>query len=87
MVTDMVDTGDAVERRVVALLKDRMDSEAIVTPETKILADTTMDSVKVMDFLLEIEDEFDVTISLNRLSEVETVSDLVKAVHAVIKGN
>ena len=44
------------------------------------MADTDMDWVAVMDFFLELEDEFDITIPLNRLAEIKTVDDSVEAV-------
>ena len=55
-----------------------MEAGSSANLDTKILADTTMDSVKVMDLLLELEDEFDITISLNNLAEAETVGDLIE---------
>lgn len=66
-----------IKDQVVGLIDDHMEDGKKATLETKILSDTTMDSVKVMDFILELEDEFDMTIPLNRLAEVETVGDLV----------
>ena len=48
--------------------------------DTRILADTTMDSVKVIDLLLELEEEFDITIPLNNLAEAETVRDLIEEI-------
>lgn len=74
---------EAIENRVLELLSVKIGENPAPTLETRILADTTMDSVHVMDFLLELEDEFDITISLNRLANVETVADLVNEVHKV----
>ena len=48
--------------------------------ETSIVADTGLDSVSVMDFVLELEDEFDINIPLDRIAEVKTVADLAAAV-------
>ena len=39
-----------------------------------------MDSVKMMDLLLQLEEEFDITIPLNNLAEAETVSDLIEEI-------
>ena len=38
-------------------------------PETEISADLNIDSVSVMDFVMEVEDHFDIDIPLNVLSE------------------
>lgn len=69
-----------MEERLFQLLSEHMGDGFTATSETRILADTTMDSVKVMDFILELEDELDMTIPLNRLAEVETAGDLVKEI-------
>ena len=41
-------------------------------PETDISADLNIDSVSVMDFVMEVEDHFDIDIPLNVLSETRT---------------
>ena len=51
-------------------------------PETDISADLNIDSVSVMDFVMEVEDHFDIEIPLNVLSETRTIADLVKVVEA-----
>lgn len=71
------------EADVLALLRAHIGDEVEITPETKIIGDTKMDSVAVMDFVLEIEDHFDITIPLNRLADVTTVKDLLEAVSAL----
>ena len=45
--------------------------------ETELVADLGLDSVQVMELLLQIEDRFDVSIPLNIMPEVRTVKDLV----------
>ena len=49
-------------------------------PETDISADLNIDSVSVMDFVMEVEDHFDIEIPLNVLSETRTIADLAKVV-------
>jgi acyl carrier protein len=44
---------------------------------TELVADLGLDSVQVMELLLQIEDRFDVSIPLNILPEVRSVRDLV----------
>jgi acyl carrier protein len=41
-----------------------------------------MDSLAVMDLMMELEDKFDVSIPLNQLAEIQTVGDLADAVRA-----
>ncbi|PJA58908.1 MAG: hypothetical protein CO163_12385 [Rhodobacterales bacterium CG_4_9_14_3_um_filter_71_31] len=51
--------------------------------DSTILADAALDSVSVMDFLLEVEDAFDVTVPLERLAGVKTVRDFTAVVRAL----
>ncbi|MEM8787928.1 MAG: phosphopantetheine-binding protein [Pseudomonadota bacterium] len=80
-----VTSEDAVLQRVIELISAKVKPGISVTPETRILADTNLDSVSVMDAVLELEDEFDITIPLNSLSEVETVEQLAGAVEALVQ--
>jgi acyl carrier protein len=54
-------------------------------PETDISADLSIDSVTVMDFVMEVEDHFDIEIPLNILSETRTMKDLVKVVEEAVE--
>lgn len=47
-----------------------------VTPETDIARDLDVDSLALMNIVMELEDAFDVSIPLDRLSPVRTVGDL-----------
>ncbi len=54
-------------------------------PDTEIAAELNIDSVGVMDFIMEVEDTFDIDISLNVLSETHTMDDLVRVVEERLK--
>jgi len=62
------------------LLKPFNTNGIELRPETDISADLNIDSVSVMDFVMEVEDHFNVDIPLNVLSETRTMSDLVKVI-------
>ncbi|MEM9764695.1 MAG: acyl carrier protein [Pseudomonadota bacterium] len=68
-------TDNSAETRVLAMLAERLGRHDL-TPESSITADAGLDSVSVMDFVLELEDEFDTTIPLDHLSNVGTVREL-----------
>lgn len=51
-----------------------------VTGTTHIMRDLNLDSLAVMDFMLTLEDRFDIVISLDKVAEVETLDDLVRVV-------
>jgi acyl carrier protein len=48
-----------------------------VTEATRFAQDLEWDSLTVLDFVANIEDEFDVIISMNMQAEIETVGQLV----------
>jgi acyl carrier protein len=54
-------------------------------PETEIAVDLAIDSVSVMDFVMEVEDHFDIDIPLNVLSDTHTMQDMVRVVLARVK--
>jgi len=47
---------------------------------TDISTDLNIDSVAVMDFIMEVEDAYDIDIPLNVLSETRTMADLADVV-------
>jgi acyl carrier protein len=50
-----------------------------VTEGTRFAQDLEWDSLTVLDFVANVEDEFDVLISMNLQAEIETVGQLVDA--------
>ena len=53
---------------------------AAVTEATRFAQDLEWDSLTVLDFVANVEDEFDVLISMNMQAEIENVGQLVDAV-------
>ncbi len=50
-----------------------------VTEATRFAQDLEWDSLTVLDFVANVEDEFDVIISMNLQAEIETIGQLVDA--------
>ena len=61
-------------------LRQIAPAKAAVTGTTHIMRDLNLDSLAVMDFMLTLEDRFDIVISLDKVAEVETLDDLVAVV-------
>lgn len=55
-----------------------------LTRSTTFANDLEFDSLTVMDFVAEIEDEFDIIIPLNLLPDLETIDDVAKAVERIV---
>jgi acyl carrier protein len=51
-----------------------------ITANTDFNADLNVDSVAVMDFVLTVEDRYDISIPINQLSEVNTVGQFADVV-------
>jgi len=58
------------------LLRPFAGEDRVVGAETELVGELGLNSLKVMDLLMEIEDKYDITIPLNVLPEVNTVGDL-----------
>jgi len=74
----------ASDEEILSRLKEllqKFNSKNIeLTATTDISTDLNIDSVAVMDFIMEVEDAYDIDIPLNVLSETRTMRDLVKVV-------
>lgn len=75
---------DTVQNDIIRLLGEKVEGDLTLTADTNIVADTGLDSVSVMDFVFELEDEFGITVPLDRISDVKTVRQLAEAIHGLI---
>lgn len=66
--------------KIAALITPFNKKGAGVTEATTFAGDLEWDSLTVMDFVAEVEDEFDIVISMNLQAEIENVGHLVDAV-------
>jgi acyl carrier protein len=70
-----------VDQRIRTLIEPFNKKGVEITDETTFQNDLEFDSLTVMDFVAEIEDEFDIIISMNQQAEIEKYGQLVTAVH------
>jgi len=80
--TDRADT----ETRVKALIEPFNKKGIEVTDATRFAQDLEWDSLTVLDFDANVEDEFDILITMNQQAEIETVGQLIDAVGQLMKG-
>ncbi len=50
---------------------------------TQLVDDLGLDSLKIMELMLEIEDHFDVSIPLNVLPDIRTIKDLARQLESI----
>ena len=79
----MTDSADT-DARVKALIEPFNKKGIEVTDQTRFAQDLEWDSLTVLDFVANIEDEFDILITMNQQAEIETVGQLVVAVDKVL---
>jgi acyl carrier protein len=69
------------------LLERYSEPGVSIGEETELVDDLGLDSLKAMEMLFEVEDLFDISYSINNLSEVRTVKELVLQIQQTIKKN
>ena len=66
--------------KVLDLIEPFNKKGVAITEATRFAQDLEWDSLTVLDFVANIEDEFDIIITMNQQAEIETVGQLVDAV-------
>ena len=78
----MTDRNDTATR-VMALIEPFNKKGVEVIEATRFAQDLEWDSLTVLDFVANIEDEYDILITMNQQAEIESVGQLVDAVVAL----
>lgn len=72
--------------RICRLIEPFNKKRIPLTPQTTFASDLDFDSLTVMDLVASIEDEFDIVLPLNMLPDLETIEQVVQAVHKIVEG-
>jgi acyl carrier protein len=56
-----------------------------LSEQTRIIDDVGLDSLKVMELVMQIEDNFDVSIPLNILPDVNTIGEFAKHLETLLQ--
>ena len=79
----MSDDASDIEAEIVELLAQRVPAGVKVSAETHIVGGLGLDSVAILDFIMDLEDRLDISIPLDRLAEVQTIAELSRAIEAL----
>lgn len=82
----MRDEDDLVFLKTCTLLRPFNVRNVNLTRSTDIARDLEMDSVAVLDLIMEVEDDYRISIPMNMLSEIRTIGDLVQTIHRQARG-
>ena len=78
---------DSKYDEIMQLLCDRLSSltsaDIEITPETNLISQLSIDSIKLLNLIMEVEDAFDISIPINALADVQTVRELVDLIHKI----
>jgi acyl carrier protein len=74
---------DEILQRLCYHLKKFCAPDAQITPETDLINELAIDSVKLLNLIMEVEDEFDISVPLNALTDVQTVHELATLIHRI----
>ncbi|GAC1622174.1 MAG: acyl carrier protein [Nevskia sp.] len=76
----MTDTLKTTQAEIIEGLQEILRRPATLDATTNIVRDLQLDSLAVMDFIMSLEDRFEIVIPLDRVAEVETLGDLARVV-------
>ncbi len=79
----IMEQNNEIQTRVLDLLCKKVGAARPIDLDSSVVEDTGLDSVSVMDFVMELEDEFDITIPLDHIAEMRTVGDLANTVQTL----
>jgi acyl carrier protein len=77
----------AAFQEVAKVLEPVRRHETPITRDTDITADLDLDSLAVMNLLMQVEEKFDISIPLNLIPEIRTVGDLVQVIEQLTASN
>jgi acyl carrier protein len=82
------DTGPStcIRDEITSVFEQVLGHPVKVDDQTDIVEDLGMDSLAVMNFVMAIEDFYDISIQLDRIAQIQTVGDLIDAVEGLRSG-
>ena len=66
--------------RIVTIIQERKGEDFVVTESLSLKDDLDADSVDLMEFILTLEDEFNIEISDEEIDQLQSVGDVVEVV-------
>ncbi len=66
--------------RIVTIIQERQGEDFVVTESLSLKDDLDADSVDLMEFILTLEDEFNIEISDEEIDQLQSVGDVVEVV-------
>lgn len=71
-----------IEAEITRILAGFLKNPRPLSGDTDLIADLDLESVQVMELVMEVEDHYDIAIDLESLSNVHTIAELAAVVAA-----
>ncbi len=78
-----IDRSDIVPQLQVMLMKF-IDSSITLSANSDFTSDLALESIQLMEFMVDIEDHYDIAVDLDSLSRVKTLSELADVVAKLV---
>ena len=82
----MGSSGEEIFQQISDMLESLNRHHGPIRADTDIARDLNLDSLAIMDLMMELEEKFDVSIPLNLVPEIRTVADLAATIDQIRKG-
>lgn len=73
-----------IEKQLIELIEPLLEKPVPIAPETDLVQEVGLPSLKVMELIVQVEDTYDISYPLNQLQDVRTVKDLASSVHQLM---
>ena len=77
--------GEKIEETLEEILAGSLDSSVGLASDTNFVTDLGLESIQVLEFVMEVEEHFDIAIDMESLSDVHTIGELAKVVAGLIR--
>jgi acyl carrier protein len=71
---------NGIVAQLTGLLAAQLPEPREVAPDTDLISDLALESVQIMEFMVEVEDHYDIAISFEALAEVRTLKQIANVV-------
>jgi len=79
------DTPDAIIETLYGLLERFPKAAGHLGPDTRLADDLSLDSVNLMELLVEIEDHYDIGLPLNMMADITTIRELAAKISQLLE--
>ncbi|MFO7758513.1 MAG: acyl carrier protein [Roseovarius sp.] len=85
MSSDATDLDTDILQTLLGFLERFPTKSGELGAQTDLSADLSLDSVSMMEILVEVEDHYDISLPLNMVANVNTVQDLVNEIKPLVE--